>query len=330
VQISTLADGLRLISLRNLSDETLKEILGFLARLSTPGGDDALGEEQLLALTGAPGTLALALLVRDGDDALAGYGQLLARDGGWHGECVASPQWRTNVVTALAAAIVAAVGEGGGGRLELWVRRAGDGGEELLEALHGAPARRLDVLRRPLPLPHSVPPVPTRPFVVGVDEAAWLEVNRRAFVALPDQGHWDLPALTARERLSWFDPDGFLLHEEDGRLAGFCWTKLHRHGDAAPVGEIYVIGVDPAFQRRGLGRALLQAGCDYLYGAGARSVMLYVDGANAAAQSLYWSAGFTLDHEDRCYELTVEPAGSGQRPDAPPAAPEGLAAGAAP
>ncbi len=69
----------------------------------------------------------------------------------------------------------------------------------------------------------------TRPFRPGLDEEAWLVVNNRAFDWHPEQGGWDTSTLKARESQPWFDPEGFLLHEEGSprRLAGFCWTRVH-------------------------------------------------------------------------------------------------------
>ena len=79
------------------------------------------------------------------------------------------------------------------------------------------------------------------------------------------------------------------------------------HDDVSPqLGEIYVIGVDPAFQGRGLGRALTLLGLDWLHRE--RNIdhgMLYVDGANAAAIAMYTRLGFTVDHVDQGFRNEV-------------------------
>src|SRR5204863_5395344 len=139
----------------------------------------------------------------------------------------------------------------------------------------------------------SAPPLETRPFRVGVDEARWLEVNNRAFEGHPEQGDWDEATLKHREGEAWFDPEGFLLHERDGRLVGFCWTKVHADHDP-PLGEIYVVAVDPDFAGQGLGRALVLAGLDHLAAKGLTVGMLYVDAGNTPARRLYDDLGFTI------------------------------------
>ena len=137
-----------------------------------------------------------------------------------------------------------------------------------------------------------------RPFRPGVDEDAWLHVNNRAFAGHPEQSAWTRDMIEARERQPWFDASGFLLHEDGGRLAGFCWTKVH---DGSRLGEIYVIAVDPDFEGRGLGRELVVAGLDSLSGRGTTTGTLYVDDSNTRARRLYERLGFTLDHVDRVY-----------------------------
>jgi mycothiol synthase len=155
-------------------------------------------------------------------------------------------------------------------------------------------------MRCPLPLsaPHHVAAVATRAFDTA-DAERWVELNNRAFAGHGEQGSWSVDDLRRRMAETWFDPAGFLLHERDGRLAGFCWTKVH--ATVPPLGEIYVIAVDPDFTGLGLGRALTVAGLASLADRGLRHGMLYVDAHNVAAVGLYRSLGFTVERSDHVF-----------------------------
>ena len=116
-----------------------------------------------------------------------------------------------------------------------------------------------------------------------------------------------LLGLHRRLREPWFDPAGFFLAERDGRLVGFHWTKVHggngtQHPEGPhaheghghdPIGEVYVVGVDPGEQGTGLGKAITLTGLRHLRHLGLGSAMLFVEADNAAAIGLYTALGFT-------------------------------------
>jgi len=149
--------------------------------------------------------------------------------------------------------------------------------------------------------------VSLRAFVPGQDEAAWLEANAAAFAHHPEQGSTTRSDLQARMSEPWFDPAGFLLATETGadgreRILGFHWTKVHpRTGNHPAIGEVYVVGVTPQAQGRGLGKALTIAGIRHLQAQGLNAIMLYVDADNSAAVALYRKLGFTRWDVDVMY-----------------------------
>jgi len=145
-----------------------------------------------------------------------------------------------------------------------------------------------------------------RTFRPGTDEQAWIETNAAAFSDHPEQGGLTLNDLREREEESWFDPAGFFVAEDtaSGGIAGFHWTKVHSDGAGLadePVGEVYVVGVDPAWRRTGLGRALTLVGLRHLHERGLPWVLLYVDEENRAAVRLYESLGFSVWDADVMY-----------------------------
>ena len=236
----------------------------------------------------------VAVQAFDGEQ-LVGYAQASTGNEGYVVDAITGPGAHEPLLRALLAELPSDAA------ITWWTKDA-EAAAPVAAALGLVPGRALLQMRRPLPLPAtevSDHGLALRPFRVGHDEAAWLGVNNAAFRWHAEQGGWDIATLQQREHEPWFNPKGFLLHERDGRLAGFCWTKLHP-GDPV-VGEIYVIAVHPDFHGHGLGRALTVAGLRSLSDEGATEGMLYVDAGNHAAVRLYEALGFHTAHTDQAY-----------------------------
>lgn len=295
---------------RRLDGDEVGAVQSLLDAAAHHDGHPALGEHQWLDLVhGGRAGFAGIVATQPGHPHPIGYAQISrsrTKEDDWSLELVVAPHHREDesVAAELVEEALALVRREGGGRVNLWVSKPQPWHDRVASASCLLRARDLYQLRRPLPTGLSSE-LAWRPFEPGRDEAAWLEVNNAAFASHAEQGHWTRAVLAEREALEWFDPSGFLLNEgEDGRLNGYCWTKVHTHHDP-PLGEVYVIAVAPWAQRQGLGRSLLVAGLEVLAARGLKTGMLYVDASNTAAVKLYVDLGFVLDHIDRAYTADV-------------------------
>jgi len=104
---------------------------------------------------------------------------------------------------------------------------------------------------------------------------------------------------------SWCHPEGILLISEGQQKVGYCWTM----DDPArkQKGYIRMMGVDPEYRGRGLGRAILVAGIEYLRKRGMTEIELSVDSKNSSAKRLYQSAGFKRKGTTLWYQRRLSP-----------------------
>ncbi|HEX6500366.1 MAG TPA: mycothiol synthase [Micromonosporaceae bacterium] len=313
----------------HLSPGEVAEVLALAQAAGDADGAYPLSEHVVLHLRHGGEQPAVHLLLRDGER-LVGYAHVDTTDQveGPSAELVVHPMYRRRGFgrALVLAAQDAAAERDPSGRLRLWAHGDHPSATALALSLGFERHRVLWQMRRSLfadvPAPHIPDGVVIRSFRPGRDEQAWLATNARAFGDHPEQGRWTMRDLRVRMAEPWFDPAGFLLaeREADGALLGFHWTKVHgeghQHPDAMPpgvprhqhepIGEVYVLGVDPAGAGLGLGKALALAGLRYLRGRGLDQVMLYVDESNRRAIALYRSVGFARWSTDVNFRRRVD------------------------
>jgi len=129
-----------------------------------------------------------------------------------------------------------------------------------------------------------------RHFVPG-DEESLCALQNLAFA-----GSWGFRPNTVDDihylvNCSLCHAEGIPFIAEGERLVAYCWTM----DDPSDKGRglIRMMGVDPTYRRRGLGRAVLVAGVNYLQRRAMTRIELTVDSKNTSAKRLYQSVGFT-------------------------------------
>lgn len=218
-------------------------------------------------------------------------------------ELVVHPQARRRGVGSAMARTALAEG---GGQTRIWAHGNLAPARASASALGLVAVRELLQMRRPLTdLPDVTVPAGVRidTYSGPAEDRELLRVNNAAFAWHPEQGGWTDAEIAERRGEAWFDPAGLFMavDENSASLLGFHWTKVH----SADLGEVYIVGVDPAAQGRGLGAALTLVGlhhlADRLSGSAQPTVMLYVEADNSAAVKTYQRLGFEVFSVDAAY-----------------------------
>jgi mycothiol synthase len=288
------------------------DVRALLAAALAADGVRPVSEESELRLQHGGPAGGSDVTARAADGTLLGYArlELPAGEPEAEAELVVAPAARRHGV---GGALLDRLEELAGERpLRFWAHGELPGSGELARRRGYERARVLLQMRRPLdgvdpdPQPTLPADVTVATFRPGVDEDAWLRVNARAFAHHPEQGRWSREDLALREAESWFDPAGFFLAWRGEQLLGSHWTKVHPAGETAeqPIGEVYVLGIDPEAQGMRLGRALTDLGLAHLRARGLSHVLLYVEEDNTVAVSLYERSGFTRHTVDVSWRRT--------------------------
>ncbi|MEV2223119.1 mycothiol synthase [Nocardia vinacea] len=288
-----------------LGAEVARAVRGLLERASAEDGVAAVSEQAVLSLVAADSEAEHLVALRDG--VVAGYANLVPA----HGEHPAMAEVAVDPAArghGIGAELVSAALAKGGSGARVWAHGNRPAAEALATRLGLRTARELWQMRRSLAtpeLPELVVPVgiALRTYEGLSDDAELLRVNNAAFAWHPEQGGWTERDIAVRREESWFDPKGLFVAVDPAdpdRILGFHWTKVH-YQENPPVGEVYVVSIDPAAQGRGLGRLLTLAGLRYLRERGLPEVLLYTEADNTAAVHTYTRLGFATVHIDVAY-----------------------------
>lgn len=136
------------------------------------------------------------------------------------------------------------------------------------------------------------------------EEGRLTQLQNRSFAGTWGFNPNTIEEITYRINLPNSSPDDIFLIFDSDKPVGYCWTRTESWKKT--VGRIYMLGVDPDYRGRGLGRQLLLAGLSCLKSKSLRVAVLTVDSENKAARVLYKSVGFELWKSSLWYEKGLD------------------------
>ncbi|MDP2729842.1 MAG: GNAT family N-acetyltransferase [Dehalococcoidales bacterium] len=114
--------------------------------------------------------------------------------------------------------------------------------------------------------------------------------------------------ITYRLNQSGCSPQSVVLTCQQDNVIGYCWTELagQEEEDDRRTGRISMMGTDPDYRGKGVGKRVIMAGLKYLKDRNARVAELTVDSENRPARALYRSLGFKVKTTSLWYEKMID------------------------
>jgi mycothiol synthase len=140
------------------------------------------------------------------------------------------------------------------------------------------------------------------------EENLLTEIQNRCFADTWGFNPNTVKEIAYRLNMNGCSPNDVILTYLEDQPAGYCWTIINAEENAVRKKNkalIHMLGVDPAFRKQEIGKAILLHGLEDLKAKGVDIVELTVDGENPAACALYESTGFEVYAKTQWYEKRI-------------------------
>ena len=254
------------------------------------------------------------LFVAESGGSIIGYASVFLEPGIQRAilECMIHPLHRRNgVATELLREVSRHAGEAGSRRIQVCIAQNNLPAKNFASRLGFKFIRYFQELKLDLDAA-QLPELEPSDYIIRSlrpDEAEILtRLQNRAFA-----DSWGFNPNTADEiayriHLSSCSPKNILIAYLKNRPIGYCWTRImieENKTAGRPKGEIHMLGVDPEFRKKGIGRNVLLAGLAELNSSGVTIVELTADGTDSVALGLYKSVGFQVCSRIEWFEKKI-------------------------